>query len=52
MLVSFSLGTCNRMMLAHSSQYVWFRKLYLLFSRYTMVNTLVKIGEGDAAAVR
>ncbi|KFM75685.1 hypothetical protein X975_23223, partial [Stegodyphus mimosarum] len=26
-------------MKAHQSQYVWFRKLYILFSRYLYVNT-------------
>lgn len=27
-------------MKAHTSQYVWFRKLFVYFSRYTFVNTL------------
>lgn len=26
-------------MKAHKSQYVWFRKLYMTFSRYTLLNT-------------
>ncbi|XP_063234381.1 N-acetylglucosaminyl-phosphatidylinositol de-N-acetylase [Bacillus rossius redtenbacheri] len=30
-------------MAAHRSQYVWFRKLYMIFSRYTFVNTLREI---------
>jgi len=30
-------------MMAHSSQLVWFRKLYLIFSRYMLVNTLKEI---------
>lgn len=30
-------------MRAHGSQYVWFRALFLLFSRYTWVNTLEKM---------
>lgn len=28
-------------MLAHASQFVWYRRLFVLFSRYTYVNTLV-----------
>lgn len=28
-------------MLAHVSQFVWYRRLFILFSRYTYVNTLV-----------
>jgi N-acetylglucosaminylphosphatidylinositol deacetylase len=27
-------------MKAHTTQMVWFRRLYLLFSRYLLVNTL------------
>lgn len=30
-----------RAMLAHASQFVWYRRLFILFSRYTYVNTLV-----------
>ncbi|XP_034942943.1 N-acetylglucosaminyl-phosphatidylinositol de-N-acetylase [Chelonus insularis] len=30
-------------MKAHKSQYVWFRKLYMIFSRYTFINTLQEI---------
>ncbi|PSN52927.1 hypothetical protein C0J52_03013 [Blattella germanica] len=30
-------------MAAHQSQYVWFRKLYMIFSRYTIVNTFKEI---------
>ncbi|XP_046979706.1 N-acetylglucosaminyl-phosphatidylinositol de-N-acetylase [Schistocerca americana] len=30
-------------MAAHKSQYVWFRKLYMAFSRYTVMNTLKEI---------
>lgn len=26
-------------MKAHASQYVWYRRLYMLFSRYTLINT-------------
>jgi N-acetylglucosaminylphosphatidylinositol deacetylase len=30
-------------MKAHKSQYVWFRKLYMIFSRYTLINTLQEV---------
>ena len=29
----------NRAMALHRSQYVWFRKLYMAFSRYNFINT-------------
>lgn len=29
----------RRAMQAHCSQYVWFRKLYMMFSRFTLINT-------------
>lgn len=32
--------TLQRAMAAHWSQYTWFRCLYMLFSRYTLINTL------------
>lgn len=32
--------TVHRGMLAHASQYVWFRRLYILFSQYVFYNTL------------
>lgn len=34
-------------MLAHWSQFVWYRRLFILFSRYTYVNTLQRVGKGD-----
>lgn len=34
-------------MAAHRSQYVWFRKLYMIFSRYTLVNTLQEVNALD-----
>jgi hypothetical protein len=37
-------------MLAHASQFVWYRRLFILFSRYTYVNTLVAEPVGPAAA--
>ncbi|XP_064083766.1 N-acetylglucosaminyl-phosphatidylinositol de-N-acetylase-like [Macrobrachium nipponense] len=33
----------QRAMRAHNSQFVWFRKLYMIFSRYVLINTLTKI---------
>ncbi|CAL4167242.1 unnamed protein product, partial [Meganyctiphanes norvegica] len=30
-------------MKAHNSQYVWYRKLYMVFSRYVLINTLSRI---------
>lgn len=34
-------------MRAHKSQNVWFRKLYMLFSRYTFINTLNEVSMLD-----
>ncbi|KAF2367641.1 N-acetylglucosaminyl phosphatidylinositol deacetylase-related [Trinorchestia longiramus] len=34
--------TIRRAMKLHESQYVWFRKLYIIFSRYVVVNTLTQ----------
>lgn len=31
----------------HESQLVWFRRLYLLFSRYTIINTLQQMDITD-----
>lgn len=30
-------------MVAHASQYVWYRRLFVVFSRYTFLNTITKI---------
>ena len=35
-------------MVAHASQLVWFRRLYLWFSRYVYVNTFDNIAEPSA----
>ncbi len=37
-----------RAILAHISQFVWYRRLFILFSRYTYLNTLrrVQVGAG------
>ncbi|KAK2581921.1 hypothetical protein KPH14_002376 [Odynerus spinipes] len=34
-------------MKAHKSQYVWFRKIYMIFSRYTFINTLQEVSALD-----
>ncbi|RXG61250.1 N-acetylglucosaminyl-phosphatidylinositol de-N-acetylase [Armadillidium vulgare] len=45
-LLSYTLSKCcltaTAAMKAHRSQYVWFRKMYMLFSRYVIINTLKK----------
>jgi len=37
----------KKAMAAHRSQYVWFRKLYMIFSRYTLINTLQEVNALD-----
>lgn len=37
----------RKAMTAHKSQYVWFRKLYMMFSRYTFINTLQEMSALD-----
>lgn len=39
--LNFRPWMAYRAMLAHASQFVWYRRLFILFSRYTYVNTLV-----------
>mmetsp|Transcript_16496 Transcript_16496/g.26800 ORF Transcript_16496/g.26800 Transcript_16496/m.26800 type:complete len:243 (-) Transcript_16496:43-771(-) len=41
--VNPSLVLVVQAMAAHASQFVWFRKLSVAFSRYTFINTLVEI---------
>ncbi|XP_033191706.1 phosphatidylinositol glycan anchor biosynthesis class L [Bombus vancouverensis nearcticus] len=36
-------NSIKKAMAAHKSQYVWFRKLYMIFSRYTFINTLQEV---------
>lgn len=38
----------QRAMSAHRSQMVWFRRLYILFSRYIVINTLREVQISDA----
>ncbi|EFN78659.1 N-acetylglucosaminyl-phosphatidylinositol de-N-acetylase [Harpegnathos saltator] len=37
----------KKAMTAHKSQYVWYRKLYMIFSRYTFINTLQEVSALD-----
>lgn len=39
----FFIFVFQKAMQAHDSQYIWFRKLYMKFSRYTRVNTFTTI---------
>jgi N-acetylglucosaminylphosphatidylinositol deacetylase len=39
-----TLTTAHAAMVAHASQYVWFRRIYIVFSRYPLVNTLRRLG--------
>jgi N-acetylglucosaminylphosphatidylinositol deacetylase len=34
-------------MRAHASQFVWYRRLFVFFSRYVLVNTLRRVDEDD-----
>jgi len=50
--VRFFIDSDKRTMLCsamqqHKSQYVWFRKLYFMFSRYTMLNTFQRMDVVD-----
>ena len=38
----------QRAMWEHRSQMVWFRRLYILFSRYIVINTLREVQISDA----
>lgn len=37
----------RKAMATHKSQYVWFRKLYMIFSRYTFINTFYEMNALD-----
>lgn len=41
-----SPGLTYKAMLAHASQFVWYRRLFIIFSRYTYINTLHEEGTG------
>jgi N-acetylglucosaminylphosphatidylinositol deacetylase len=43
-----SFWPSHRAMQAHHSQYVWFRRLYVPFSRYSYINTLLPISVPNA----
>ena len=36
-------STLKKAMKCHATQYTWFRKLYMMFSRYVLINTLSRI---------
>lgn len=40
LFVNVSIGLAWRAMATHSSQFVWYRKLFVIFSRYVYINTL------------
>ena len=42
-MCSFSPWVNYRAMQAHASQFVWYRRLFVIFSRYTFVNNLTKL---------
>ncbi|CAM9180910.1 unnamed protein product [Choristocarpus tenellus] len=41
---NFDVGTVWGAMAAHRSQFVWYRRLFIVFSRYAYVNTFVRLG--------
>ena len=43
LLTSPDLLTSHCAMVAHASQYVWYRRLFIFFSRYTTLNSLVRV---------
>ena len=45
LFVNVNIGLAWRAMAAHYSQFVWYRKLFVLFSRYGYVNTLRPISD-------
>ncbi|KAF5281678.1 hypothetical protein FQR65_LT14608 [Abscondita terminalis] len=46
-LSTFDYNVVKTAMKQHQSQLVWFRRLYLLFSRYIMINTLQRVELSD-----
>lgn len=49
LVTHFALPRNVAAMTAHASQFVWFRRLFVAFSRYTFVNTLRLIGHSSHA---
>jgi hypothetical protein len=47
LLVGGGFFLVNRAMRAHASQFVWFRRLFVTFSRYVFVNTLRRVEEDE-----
>lgn len=46
------LRATSRCMAAHESQYVWFRRLFVLFSRYAVLNTVLVVPPPPSSAPR
>ena len=47
-MCSLSPWANYRAMQAHASQFVWYRRLFVVFSRYTFVNNLNRVSAGSA----
>jgi len=43
LVASFAPWRSHQAMAAHHSQFVWYRRMFVLFSRYTFINTLERI---------
>ena len=41
--INFDIFTIFKAMLSHKSQFIWYRKLFVVFSRYSYVNTFQPI---------
>ena len=50
LLSSFTPWSNYRAMATHASQFVWYRQLFVIFSRYTFLNTLKRINPPAVAA--
>lgn len=42
-----NVNIVRRAMCQHKSQMLWFRKLYIIFSRYMVINTLREVNVSD-----
>lgn len=42
-----NVNIVRRAMRQHKSQMLWFRKLYIIFSRYMVINTLREVNVSD-----
>lgn len=55
MFVNFNIIDQYRNLSEHHSQFVWYRKLFILFSRYAIINTydkcrFIEVGQGGEEA--